>query len=91
MGRRRADPDECDAQQALCAALLGDPEMSLKDTVLTSAILEQDVVRAVLEDEPKNRYRHLAALLGLEDIAGFEDEAKRQAEDQGKRRHARTR
>ncbi len=73
-----------DAEQALCAALLGAPEMSLSDTVLTSAILEQDVVRAVLEDEPKNRYRHLAALLGLEDIAGFEDEAKRQSEDQGK-------
>jgi DNA repair exonuclease SbcCD ATPase subunit len=73
-----------DADRALCAALLGDPEMSLHDTVLTSAILEQDVVRAVLEDEPKNRYRHLAALLGLEDIAGFEDEAKHQAEDRGK-------
>lgn len=68
------------AQQALCEVLLDDPEMSLKDTVLTSGMLQQDVVRAVLQEEPKNRYRHMAALLGLEEIAGFETEAKRRAE-----------
>jgi DNA repair exonuclease SbcCD ATPase subunit len=73
-----------DAEQALCEALLGDPEMSLKDMVLNSGVLQQDVVRAVLEDEPKNRYRHMAALLGLEEIAGFEGEAKRRAEEQDK-------
>jgi DNA repair exonuclease SbcCD ATPase subunit len=72
------------AEQALCEALLGDPEMSLKDTLLTSGVLQQDVVRAVLEDEPKNRYRHMATLLGLEEIAGFEDDAKRQSDDQGR-------
>jgi DNA repair exonuclease SbcCD ATPase subunit len=74
-----------EAEQALCEALLGDREMSLKDMVLNSGILQQDVVRAVLEDEPKNRYRHMAALLGLEEISGFEDQAKRQAEDLDKR------
>jgi DNA repair exonuclease SbcCD ATPase subunit len=73
-----------EADTALCRALLGDPEMSLKDIVLTSGLLEQDVVRAVLEDEPKSRYRHMAALLGLEEIAGFEDEAERQADEQSK-------
>ena len=69
-GDRTLTDDE--AEQALCEALLGDPEMSLKDMVLNSGVLQQDVVRAVLEDEPKNRYRHIAALLGLEEIAGFE-------------------
>jgi DNA repair exonuclease SbcCD ATPase subunit len=73
-----------EAERALHEALLSDPEMSLKDMVLNSGLLQQDVVRAVLEDEPKNRYRHMAALLGLEEIAGFEGEAKRRAEEQDK-------
>jgi len=72
------------AEDALCKALLADPEMSLEGTVLTSGLLQQDVVRAVLEDEPKNRYRHMSALLGLREIAGFEDAAKRAADEQGK-------
>jgi len=74
-----------DAEEALGLALLGDSDSSLHDIVLTSGVLEQDVVRAVLEDEPKNRYRHMAALLGLEEIAGFEGEAKRQSDEYGKR------
>lgn len=73
-----------EAEQALREALLGDPQMSLQDMVLTSGVLQQDVVRAVLEDEPKNRYRHMAALLGLEEIAGFEAEVKSQADDRAK-------
>ncbi len=69
------------AQKALCEALLGDAEISLRDTVLTSGMLQQDVVRAVLQEEPKNRYRHMAALLGLEEVTGFEAEAKRRSEE----------
>jgi DNA repair exonuclease SbcCD ATPase subunit len=78
-GTKMLTDDE--AEQALCEALLGDPEMSLRDMILNSGILQQDVIRAVLEDEPKNRYRHMTALLGLEEIAGFEGEAKRRAEE----------
>lgn len=81
-GERKLTGDK--AENALCAALVGAQETSLKDTVLTSGILQQDVVRAVLEEEPKNRYRHIAGLLGLEEIAGFEDEAKRKADEQDK-------
>ncbi len=81
-GEKTLTDDE--GEQALCEALLGDADMSLKDMVLNSGILQQDVIRAVLEDEPKNRYRHMAALLGLEEIAGFEGEAKRRAEEQDK-------
>lgn len=73
-----------EAEAALCAALLGNSEVALRDTVMTSGILEQDVVRAVLEDEPKNRYRHMTMLLGLEDVAGFQDETKRQADELNK-------
>ncbi len=72
------------AEKVLADELLGDPELSLRDTVLTSGVLQQDVVRAVLEDEPKNRYRHMATFLGLEEVAGFEDEAKQQAEEHGR-------
>lgn len=73
-----------DADHALREALLNDRESSLQEIVLTSGILQQDVVRAVLEDEPKNRYRHMAGMLGLEQIAGFEDAVRQQAEEQGK-------
>lgn len=70
-----------EAQRALCEALLGDPDISLAETMLTSGVLQQDVVRKVLQDEPKDRYRHMSALLGLEEIAGFETEAKNRAEE----------
>src|SRR5581483_6750452 len=73
-----------EAEGALAVGLLKNPEISLRDAVLTSGVLQQDVVRAVLEDEPKNRYRHMASFLGLEEIAGFEDQAKQGAEEQGR-------
>jgi len=73
-----------EAESALAVGLLQNPENSLRDAVLTSGVLQQDVVRAVLEDDPKNRYRHMATFLGLEEIAGFEDQAKQGAEEQGR-------
>ncbi len=65
-----------EADRKLCATLLGESELSLRDTMLTSGLLQQDVMRAVLEDQPKNRYRQMAAMLGLTEIAGFEDQAR---------------
>lgn len=70
-----------EAQRELCEALLGDPDISLEEAMLTSGVLQQDVVRKVLQEEPKDRYRHMSALLGLEEIAGFETEAKSRAEE----------
>jgi DNA repair exonuclease SbcCD ATPase subunit len=70
-----------EAQRELCEVLLGDPNISLAETMLTSGVLQQDVVRKVLQDEPKDRYRHMSALLGLKEIAGFETEAKSRAEE----------
>jgi len=69
-----------DAEAKLCKTLLGDSELTLSDTVLTSGLLQQDVVRAVLENQPKDRYRHMASMLGLTDIAGFEDQARAASE-----------
>jgi DNA repair exonuclease SbcCD ATPase subunit len=70
-----------EAQRVLCEALLGDPNISLEETILTSGLLQQDVVRKVLQEEPKDRYRHMSVLLGLEEIAGFEIQAKSRAEE----------
>lgn len=69
------------AEERLCTALLGTSELSLGDTMLTSGLLQQDVIRAVLEDQPKDRYRRMATMLGLTEIAGFEDEAKARSEE----------
>lgn len=70
-----------EAQRALCEALLGDPDISLEETMLTSGLLQQDIVRKVLQEEPKDRYRHMSALLGLQEIAEFETQAKSRAEE----------
>lgn len=69
-----------EAEKKLCDALVGDSELTLQDTMLTSGLLQQDVVRAVLENQPKDRYRHMASMLGLNEIAGFEDRAKAQSD-----------
>jgi len=67
------------AEQCLRNALLGESELALRDALLTSGLLQQDVVRAVLEDQPKDRYRHMAGMLGLTQMAGFEDVTKASA------------
>ena len=54
--------------------------MTLEDALLTTGILQQDVVRLVLEDEPKKRYQHMASLLGLHELSRFEDEIKNRNE-----------
>jgi DNA repair exonuclease SbcCD ATPase subunit len=70
-----------EAHRALREALLGDPDISLEETMLTSGLLQQDIVRKVLQEEPKDRYRHMSALLGLQEIAEFETQAKSRAEE----------
>jgi DNA repair exonuclease SbcCD ATPase subunit len=71
-----------DAQRRLAAALLpiGGDQSQLKRLLMTSALLEQDVVRAVLEDKPGNRYQHLESLLGLTDVRSFEVAARKRAD-----------
>jgi hypothetical protein len=71
-----------DAERRLAAALLpdGDDPASLRRLVMTSALLQQDVVREVLEDKPGDRYQHLASLLGVNDVNAFEVAARRRAD-----------
>ena len=69
-----------DAERKLSDALGARAGQDMRGLLMTSALLQQDVVRAVLEDKPAERYRHLAALLGLDELGTFEVEARKRAE-----------
>lgn len=68
------------AEAALAQTLTPTGRVSLKRSLLSSGLLQQDVIREVLEDKPSHRYDHLAAILGLDSIADFPLAAKRRAE-----------
>jgi DNA repair exonuclease SbcCD ATPase subunit len=72
-----------DAEEALSRHLTPVGRMSLKRSLLSSGLLQQDVIREVLEDKPSNRYDHLAAILGLDSIAEFPAKARSRAERLG--------
>jgi DNA repair exonuclease SbcCD ATPase subunit len=69
-----------DAEKYLKDALTSRPGQDVRRLLMTSALLQQDEVREVLEDKPADRYQQLAAILGLDEIAGFESAAKKRAE-----------
>jgi DNA repair exonuclease SbcCD ATPase subunit len=71
---------EADAERALARALTPVGRMSLQRSLLSSGLLQQDVIRDVLEDKPAERYDQLAAILGLNAIAGFPAAAKKRAD-----------
>jgi DNA repair exonuclease SbcCD ATPase subunit len=70
------------AERKLAQALLSDEDdpAQLRRLLMTSALLQQDVVREVLEDKPGERYQHLASLLGVSDVNQFEVAARRRAD-----------
>lgn len=71
---------EADAERAVAAALTPLGRMSLQRSLLSSGLLQQDVIRDVLEDKPAERYDHLAAILGLNGVAAFPAAAKKRAD-----------
>jgi DNA repair exonuclease SbcCD ATPase subunit len=71
---------EDDAERALANALTPLGRMSLQRSLLSSGLLQQDVIRDVLEDKPAERYDQLAAILGLNVIAGFPTAARKRAD-----------
>lgn len=71
---------EDEAAHALARVLTPAGRVSLQQSLLSSGLLQQDVIRDVLEDKPASRYDQLAALLGLNAIAGFPAAAKRRAD-----------
>jgi DNA repair exonuclease SbcCD ATPase subunit len=60
-----------DAERRLEEALTARPGQDIRRLLMTSALLQQDVVREVLEHKPAERYEQLAALLGLDELGAF--------------------
>lgn len=56
--------------------------MTLDEALLSSGVLQQDVLRLVLQDDPKKRYRDMASLLGLNELTKFEELVKGRSEAQ---------
>ncbi len=52
----------------------------LRRLLMTSALLQQDVVREVLEDKPAERYQQLGSLLGLDEVSEFEAATRKRAD-----------
>lgn len=72
------------AEKRLAEALLGDDAATLHDVLLHSALLQQEAVRSLLEAEPKQRFRFLASLMGVEGLSSFTDAAKRRSDAVGR-------
>lgn len=66
--------DEAEAE--LRSILLPNTELSLEAALTTSGLMQQDVMRRVLEAKPADRYRQLSTVLGLGALEDFEDAAK---------------
>lgn len=65
--------DEAEAE--LRSILLPQTDLTLDSALTTSGLMQQDVMRRVLEAKPADRYRQLSAVLGLGALEDFEDAA----------------
>ena len=61
-----------EAERALDAALTPSPTISLETAMLTAGLLQQDVMRSVLEAKANERFEVLNRLLGLDSLERFE-------------------
>lgn len=66
--------DEAEAE--LRRVLLPHSEMPLDSALTTSGLMQQDVMRRVLEAKPADRYRQLSTVLGLGVLEDFEEAAR---------------
>ena len=62
-----------DAEQALANILVPSDGLTLDVALTTSGLMQQDVMRAVLEAKPADRYKHISTVLGLGALEDFED------------------
>ncbi len=65
-----------EAEEALRQALVPGGGLTLDMALGTSGLMQQDVMRAVLEAKPADRYRHISTVLGLGALEDFEDAAR---------------
>lgn len=66
-----------EAERHLRHVLEPGTDLPLDVALAATGILQQDVMRAVLQAKPADRYRHVSMLLGLGDLEDFEDAVKR--------------
>lgn len=89
MGETSLFGEEAEAQ--LRSILLPHTELTLESALTTSGLMQQDVMRRVLEAKPADRYRQLSTVLGLGVLEDFEDAARSVAKQASEReRNART-
>lgn len=65
-----------DAARSLKAALALSGDLTVATALSTSGLMQQDVMRAVLEAKPADRYRHLSSVLGLTSLEQFEEQVR---------------
>lgn len=68
-----------EAESELRAILTPNTGVTLEMALATSGLLQQDVMRAVLQAKPADRYRHISMVLGLSELEDFETAAKEAA------------
>jgi DNA repair exonuclease SbcCD ATPase subunit len=74
-----------EAEDALRDLLLPNTELALESALTTSGLMQQDVLRLVLESKPAERYQHLATVLGLSQLEEFEQATRALAKDADER------
>ena len=75
-----------EAEDWLGRKLIPHAPKALAMALTTRGLLQQDVIRSVLEAKASDRYAHVSAVLGLSDLEGFERAAKDSAKEAGTRR-----
>lgn len=70
-----------DADRALEEALAPSPTITLAAALTTAALLQQDLMRSVIEAKASDRFRYLNELLGLEVLEQFEQAVRTRAKE----------
>lgn len=79
-----------EAENELRRLLVTAQALSLESALTTSGLMQQDVLRSVLEARPAERYKQLTTILGLGRLEAFEEATKVVAADSNERvKHAR--
>jgi DNA repair exonuclease SbcCD ATPase subunit len=74
-----------EAESVLRGILLPETDLTLESALTTSGLMQQDVMRRVLEAKPADRYRQLSTVLGLAVLEDFEDAARAVAKQASER------
>lgn len=69
------------ARDWLGGCLLPDEPSALGTALTTCGLLQQDVMRSVLEAKPADRYAHISTVLGLQGLQEFEEAARAAAKE----------